>query len=213
MVVSGHPLASAVGRDVLRAGGNAVDAAVAVGFALAVVHPEAGNIGGGGFMVIRTADGQVRTLDYRETAPGRASRDMYLDADGEPTELSVTGHLSAGVPGSPAGLVEAHRTLGKLPFDSVIMPAIRLARDGFEIDDYRSESIRSDSARLSTFPASAATFLPGGRPPAARQPAAAARARRHARGDPPPRRRRVLPRPRGGPHRGRDGARRRTHQP
>jgi gamma-glutamyltranspeptidase / glutathione hydrolase len=166
MVVSGHPLASAVGRDVLRAGGNAVDAAVAVGFALAVVHPEAGNIGGGGFMVIRTADGQVRTLDYRETAPGRASRDMYLDADGEPTELSVTGHLSAGVPGSPAGLVEAHRTYGKLPFDSVIMPAIRLARDGFEIDDYRSESIRSDSARLSTFPASAATFLPGGRPPA-----------------------------------------------
>ena len=166
MVVSGHPLASAVGRDVLRAGGNAVDAAVAVGFALAVVHPEAGNIGGGGFMVIRTADGQVRTLDYRETAPGRASRDMYLDADGEPTELSVTGHLSAGVPGSPAGLTEAHRTYGKLPFDSVIMPAIRLARDGFEIDDYRSESIRSDSARLSTFPASAATFLPGGRPPA-----------------------------------------------
>ena len=166
MVVSGHPLASAIGRDVLRAGGNAVDAAVAVGFALAVVHPEAGNIGGGGFMVIRTADGQVRTLDYRETAPGRASRDMYLDADGEPTELSVTGHLSAGVPGSPAGLVEAHRTYGKLPFDSVIMPAIRLARDGFEIDDYRSESIRSDSARLSTFPASAATFLPGGRPPA-----------------------------------------------
>jgi gamma-glutamyltranspeptidase/glutathione hydrolase len=165
MVVSGHPLASQLGRDVLRAGGNAVDAAVAVGFALAVVHPEAGNIGGGGFMVIRTADGQVRTLDYRETAPGRASRDMYLDANGEPTELSVTGHLSAGVPGSPAGLVEAHRTLGRLPFDSVILPAIRLARDGFEIDDYRSESIRSDSTRLSMFPASAATFLPGGRPP------------------------------------------------
>src|SRR4030095_7799192 len=116
MVVSGHPLASAVGRDVLRAGGNAVDAALAVGFALAVVHPEAGNIGGGGFMVIRTADGQVRTLDYRETAPGRASRDMYLAANGEPTELSVTGHLSAGVPGSPAGLIEAHRTYGKLPF-------------------------------------------------------------------------------------------------
>jgi gamma-glutamyltranspeptidase / glutathione hydrolase len=166
MVVSGHPLASQIGRDVLRAGGNAVDAAVAVGFALAVVHPEAGNIGGGGFMVIRTADGQVRTLDYRETAPGRASRDMYLDSMGEPTELSVTGHLSAGVPGSPAGLVEAHRTLGRLPFDSVILPAIRLARDGFVIDEYRSESIQSDSLRLSSFPASAATFLPGGRPPA-----------------------------------------------
>jgi gamma-glutamyltranspeptidase/glutathione hydrolase len=165
MVVSGHPLASQVGRDVLRAGGNAVDAAVAVGFALAVVHPEAGNIGGGGFMVIRTADGQVRALDYRETAPGRATRDMYLDSIGEPTELSVTGHLSAGVPGSPAGLVEAHRALGRLPFDSVILPAIRLARDGFEVDEYRSQSIRSDSVRLSSFPASAATFLPGGRPP------------------------------------------------
>jgi gamma-glutamyltranspeptidase / glutathione hydrolase len=165
MVVSGHPLASAVGRDVLRAGGNAVDAAVAVGFALAVVHPEAGNIGGGGFMVIRTADGQTRALDYRETAPGRATRDMYLDSIGEPTELSITGHLSAGVPGSPAGLVEAHRSLGRLPFDSVILPAIRLARDGFEVDEYRSESIRSDSARLASFPASAASFLPSGRPP------------------------------------------------
>jgi gamma-glutamyltranspeptidase/glutathione hydrolase len=150
---------------VLRSGGNAVDAAVAVGLALAVVHPEAGNIGGGGFMVIRTADGMVRTLDYRETAPGRASRDMYLDSLGQPTERSVTGHLSAGVPGSPAGLVEAHRALGRLPFDSVILPAIRLARDGFVIDEYRSESIRSDCARLSYFPASAATFLPNGRPP------------------------------------------------
>jgi gamma-glutamyltranspeptidase/glutathione hydrolase len=165
MVVAGHPLASEIGRDVLRAGGNAVDAAVAVGFALAVVHPEAGNIGGGGFMVIRTADGQARSLDYRETAPGGASRDMYLDANGEPTEASVTGHLSAGVPGSPAGLIEAHRALGRLPFDSVILPAIRLAREGFEVDEYRSESIRSDSSRLAMFPASAASFLPRGRPP------------------------------------------------
>jgi gamma-glutamyltranspeptidase/glutathione hydrolase len=166
MVVSGHPLASEVGRDILRAGGNAVDAAVAVGFALAVLHPEAGNIGGGGFMVFRTADGTVRSLDYRETAPGRASRDMYLDANGEPTELSVTGHLSAGVPGSVAGLTAAHQQLGRLPFDSVIAPAIRLAREGFVVDEYRSESIGSDSARLAMFPASAASFLPGGRPPA-----------------------------------------------
>ena len=165
MVVSGHPLASAVGRDVLRAGGNAVDAAVAVGFALAVVHPEAGNIGGGGFMVIRTADGKVRSLDYRETAPGGASRDMYLDEAGEPTEKSVTGHLAAGVPGSVAGLVEAHAKLGRLPFDSVIGPAIRLAREGFVIDEYRSESIRSDSTRLSSFPASLASYLPDGKPP------------------------------------------------
>jgi len=166
MVVSGHPLASEIGRDILRAGGNAVDAAVAVGFALAVVHPEAGNIGGGGFMVIRTADGEVRSLDYRETAPGRATRDMYLDANGEPTELSVTGHLAAGVPGAVAGLTEAHKRLGRLPFDSVIAPGIRLARDGFVVDEYRSESIRSDSARLSSFPASLKSFLPGGRPPA-----------------------------------------------
>ena len=166
MVVSGHPLASEIGRDILRAGGNAIDAAVAVGLALAVVHPEAGNIGGGGFMVIRTADGKTRSLDYRETAPRRATRDMYLDANGEPTERSVTGHLAAGVPGAVAGLTAAHQQLGRLPFDSVIAPAIGLARDGFLVDDYRSESIRSDSARLSSFPASLATFLPGGRPPA-----------------------------------------------
>jgi len=166
MVVSGHPLASEIGRDILRAGGNAVDAAVAVGFALAVVHPEAGNIGGGGFMIIRTADGKVLALDYRETAPGRATRDMYLDANGEPTDRSVTGHLAAGVPGAVAGLTAAHQQLGRLPFDSVIAPAVRLARDGFVVDEYRSESIRSDSARLSSFPASLATFLPGGRPPA-----------------------------------------------
>jgi gamma-glutamyltranspeptidase / glutathione hydrolase len=167
MVVSGHPIASAVGRDVLRGGGNAVDAAVAVGFALAVVHPEAGNLGGGGFMVIRLKDGTVRTLDYRETAPGRAGRDMYLDAWGEPTDRSVTGHLAAGVPGSVAGMLEAHRALGRLPLAALIEPAIALARDGFTIDDYRSESIRSDSARLANFPASAASFLPGGRVPPA----------------------------------------------
>jgi gamma-glutamyltranspeptidase / glutathione hydrolase len=165
MVMSGHPLASEIGRDILRSGGNAVDAAVAVGFALAVVHPEAGNIGGGGFMVIR-AGGEVNTLDYRETAPSAASRDMYLDPSGEPTEQSVTGHLAAGVPGSVAGLTAAHQRFGRLPFDSVIGPAIRLARDGFVVDEYRSESIRSDSARLSSFPASLATFLPAGRPPA-----------------------------------------------
>ena len=166
MVVSGHPLASAIGRDILRRGGNAVDAAVAVGFALAVVHPEAGNLGGGGFMVIRTAQGEVRTLDYRETAPGRASRDMYLDPRGEPSELSLTGHLAAGVPGAVAGLTEAHRAMGRLPFPEVIGPAVGLARDGFVVDEYRSRSIASDSARLVLFPASRASFLPEGRPPA-----------------------------------------------
>ena len=116
MVVSGSPLASEVGREILQAGGNAVDAAVAVGFALAVVHPEAGNIGGGGFMIFRLADGVTRALDYREAAPGRGAHDMYLDRAGDPTALSDKGHLAAGVPGSVAGMVEAHRRFGRLPF-------------------------------------------------------------------------------------------------
>ena len=166
MVVSGHPLASAVGRDILRQGGNAVDAAVAVGFALAVVHPEAGNLGGGGFMVMRTRDGVVRTLDYRETAPSGANRDMFVDSAGDTAERSITGHLSAGVPGSVAGLVEAQRRMGRLPLAAVIAPAIRMAREGFVIDRYRSESIAVDSARLAQFAASRAAFLPGDRPPA-----------------------------------------------
>jgi gamma-glutamyltranspeptidase/glutathione hydrolase len=167
MVVSGSPIASDVGREILQQGGNAVDAAVAVGFALAVVHPEAGNIGGGGFMVIRTSDGTVRTIDYREMAPSGASRDMYLDANGEPTEKSVTGHLSAGVPGAVAGMIEAHRKLGRLPFTTIIEPAIHLARDGFVVDSFHSNSIRGDSDRLALFPASRASFLPDGQPPAA----------------------------------------------
>jgi gamma-glutamyltranspeptidase/glutathione hydrolase len=165
MIVSANPIASEVGRDILRRGGNAVDAAVAVGFALAVVHPEAGNLGGGGFMVIRFHDGTVRTIDYREMAPSGASRDMYLDAQGHPTDRSLTGHLAAGVPGAVAGMVEAHARLGRLPFKEVIEPAIGLARDGFVIDSFRSNSIRGDSSRLALFPASRASFLPDGKPP------------------------------------------------
>jgi len=165
MIVSGSPLASEVGRDILKRGGNAVDAAVAVGFALAVVHPEAGNLGGGGFMVIRTADGKVETLDYRETAPGRAGRDMYLSQRGNPTDLSITGALSAGVPGSVAGMVEAHRRYGRLPLRALIEPAIALARNGFEVDSVRSYSIDADRERLYLFPASRSQFLPGGRAP------------------------------------------------
>ena len=166
MVVSGSPIASAVGRDILQRGGNAIDAAVAVGFALAVVHPEAGNIGGGGFMVIRTADGKVRALDYRETAPAKGSRDMYLNHRGNPTELSITGALSAGVPGSVAGLVEAQRRYGKLPLRTVIAPAILLARGGFVVDSFRSHSIDADRERLYLFATSRRQFLPGGHAPA-----------------------------------------------
>jgi gamma-glutamyltranspeptidase/glutathione hydrolase len=162
LVVSGSPIASEVGQEILQHGGNAVDAAVAVGLALAVVHPEAGNLGGGGFMIIRPHDGNVQALDYRETAPAGASRDMYRAA-GE--DASVTGHLSAGVPGAVAGLTEAHRRFGRLSFGTVIGPAIRLANEGFVVDEYRSSSIGEDSARLVLFPASRATFLPNGRPP------------------------------------------------
>src|SRR6266568_5883512 len=159
IVVSSHQVASEVGTDILRRGGNAVDAAVAVGFALAVVHPVAGNIGGGGFMVIRMRAGPVRALDYRETAPRRASHDMYVDSAGNVTAASLTGHLSVGVPGSVAGMFEAHRKFGKLPWRELHAPAIRLAREGYELDFPRSRQIGLAAERLGRFPASAAQFL------------------------------------------------------
>ena len=162
MVVSSHPIASAVGRDILRAGGNAVDAAVAVGFALAVVHPVAGNIGGGGFMVMRMADGGTYALDYRETAPAAATRDMYLDARGELTDKSRVGHLAAGVPGAVAGMLAAHERFGRLPRAAVLDPAIRLARDGFVLDDHRAGSLRGAARRLAQFDGSARQFLING---------------------------------------------------
>lgn len=165
MVVSGHPMASEIGRDVLKRGGNAVDATVAVAFALAVVHPEAGNIGGGGFLLYRRAAGPVHALDFRETAPRAATPDMYVGADGQNTGKSHTGHLASGVPGSVAGLSELHRRFGKVPWKSLLQPAIDLARDGFVIDAYRSRSIERDSTRLKMFPPSAAQFLPGGAAP------------------------------------------------
>lgn len=165
VVVSGHPLASEIGRDVLKRGGNAVDAAVAVALALAVVHPEAGNIGGGGFLLYRRATGPVHALDFREIAPRASTRAMYVGPDGKRTGKSHTGHLAAGVPGSVAGLVEAHRRFGTLPWKSLVEPAVLLARDGFVIDQYRHTSIADDTARLARFDASATQFLPGGAPP------------------------------------------------
>jgi gamma-glutamyltranspeptidase / glutathione hydrolase len=165
VVVSGSPIASQVGRDILQQGGNAIDAAVAVGFALAVVHPEAGNIGGGGFLLYREAGGAAYALDYREMAPSGASRDMYLEPDGDPSDLSVTGALAAAVPGSPAGLVEMHRRFGKLPFAQVINPAIQLANQGYLVDSFRFQSIGDEISRLYLFPASRAQFLPNNAPP------------------------------------------------
>ena len=135
MVVSPHPLASEIGVEILRQGGNAVDAAVAVQFALAVVYPRAGNIGGGGFMVIRTAEGSYAALDYREKAPKLAHRDMYLDETGEVVpDLSTAGHLAVGVPGTVDGLFAAHEKFGNIKdLKTLIQPAIELAEDGFSV--------------------------------------------------------------------------------
>lgn len=134
MVVSAHPLASRVGTDILKKGGNAVDAAIATQFALAVVFPSAGNIGGGGFMVLRQNTGEVATLDYREKAPTAATANMYLDESGNPVKgLSERGHLSAGVPGSVAGMAEAHAKYGKLSWKELVQPSIDLALNGFPL--------------------------------------------------------------------------------
>ena len=163
MVVADQSLATEVGVSVLRDGGNAVDAAVATAFALAVVLPSAGNIGGGGFMVAHI-DGQAYALDFRETAPAAGSRDMYLDANGETGDRSVTGHLAAGVPGSVAGLWAAHQKLGSKPWADLVQPAIRLAEEGFVVDDYAATVIKEEAERLARYPASAALYLPGGKP-------------------------------------------------
>lgn len=135
-VVTAHPDASQVGLDILKAGGNAIDAAIAVKFALAVVYPNAGNLGGGGFMVYRDHEGQVSSLDFREKAPLAAHRDMYLDESGEPiTELSLFGALSAGVPGAVAGMEAAHKKYGTLEWADLLKPAIQLARNGFKLTE------------------------------------------------------------------------------
>ncbi len=136
MVVSAHPFASEVGLEILKDGGNAVDAAIAVQFALAVVYPAAGNIGGGGFMVIRNNDGKAYTLDYREKAPNTADRDMYLNENGHVIKnLSRLGHLAGGVPGSVDGMVTAHERFGQLPWDKLVNPAIRLAQKGYNLTE------------------------------------------------------------------------------
>lgn len=149
----------------LRAGGNAVDAAVATGFTLAVTHPAAGNIGGGGFMLIRRASGESVVVDYREQAPAAASRDMYLDAKGEANlEASTVGPLAVGVPGTVAGLALAEQKNGKLGLARVLEPAIRLAEQGFPVSYSFSETLREASELLSKFPESRRIFLRDGRP-------------------------------------------------
>jgi gamma-glutamyltranspeptidase / glutathione hydrolase len=135
MVSSVHVLASQAGVDMMKAGGNAIDAAVATGFALAVVHPAAGNIGGGGFMLIRTNEGKTNFIDFREKAPGKATATMYQDKSGNVVpQLSRVGYLASGVPGSVKGLVHAQKHYGKLSLKQVMAPAIRLAREGYALD-------------------------------------------------------------------------------
>jgi gamma-glutamyltranspeptidase/glutathione hydrolase len=149
MVVSAHPESSRIGVDILRKGGNAVDAAVATEFALSVCYPEAGNIGGGGFMVIRTADGMYDMIDYREKAPFAASRDMYLNSAGEVIEgLSTDTHLASGVPGTVDGMLNIHSKYGILPFREVIGPAIDLAGNGFPITAGQAADLNSYRERF-----------------------------------------------------------------
>jgi gamma-glutamyltranspeptidase/glutathione hydrolase len=159
-VASAEAHASEIGLEVLRAGGNAIDAAVAVGFALGVTHPSAGNIGGGGFMVVRLADGSSFAVDYREMAPGAAHRDMYLDPKGDPTKESRVGPRAAGVPGVVAGFALAHERWGTKPWKELVDPAVGLARDGWSLDEWHAKDLEYGSKRMADagYPESAAVF-------------------------------------------------------
>ena len=165
MVVTSKVQASEAGVAVLRAGGNAVDAAVAVAFALAVVHPSAGNLGGGGFMLVRLANGRSTFIDFRERAPKSASRDMYLDAaTGQATNDSLIGYRASGVPGTVRGLEYAHTKLGRKPWKELVEPAVALAANGFPVSWGLAQSLRAQSAvdKLSPFADSKRIFLKDG---------------------------------------------------
>ena len=166
MVVTDNAISSNVGKDILASGGNAADAAVATAFALAVAYPTAGNIGGGGFAVARMK-GKTRALDFRETAPAAATRDMYLDADGKPKAEAREGIKSVGVPGSVAGLWELHQQLGskKKTWAELLAPAIALAEKGFVVDEAFLSTLETAGKRMLKHPVSAALFFPGGAPP------------------------------------------------
>ncbi len=161
MVVAQEPLAADIGVTVLKSGGNAVDAAVAVAFALAVTHPAAGNIGGGGFLLARFAGGRTTFVDFRERAPGGASRDMYLDAGGRLTDGSRVGWRAAGVPGTVKGLEYAHQKYGSKPWAELLAPAVRLAREGFPVSWALARSLKA-SRRLPRFAESRRIFLKNG---------------------------------------------------
>src|SRR5690349_17984156 len=162
MVVTRERHATDAGLRVLEAGGNAVDAAVAVGFALAVTHPSAGNIGGGGFMLIRLADGRSTFIDFRERAPGAASRNMYIGPDGKATKDSVTGYRASGVPGTVRGLEYASKKYGKKPWTDLVRPAVDLAAKGFDLSYGQAQGLRG-ARGLAEFPESKRIFLRDGK--------------------------------------------------
>ncbi|WP_258767984.1 MULTISPECIES: gamma-glutamyltransferase [Bradyrhizobium] len=165
MVVSAQHLATQVGVDVLKRGGNAVDAAVAVGYALAVVYPAAGNLGGGGFMTIQLADGRKTFLDFRETAPKGATANMYLDKDGNVIKgISTKGHLAVGVPGSVSGMEYAREKYGTMKRADLLAPAIQLAEQGFALDQGDIDLLRTATKDFEEDPASAGIFLNNGKP-------------------------------------------------
>src|SRR5271169_1250004 len=142
MVVATEPIATDIGVAVLKSGGNAIDAAVAVGFAMAATYPYAGNLGGGGFMLIRFADGRTTFIDFRERAPGKASRDMYLDSKGNPTRDSIEGWRSAGVPGTVRGFEMAQRKYGRAKWETLVAPAIDLASKGIPVTYAFAQSLK-----------------------------------------------------------------------
>ena len=164
LVATTDRVASEIGAEILRRGGNAVDAAIAVHFALAVVTPEAGNIGGGGFMIVRMADGEAAALDYREKAPLAATRDMFLDDRGQLTDRSRVGHLASGVPGSVAGMWEAHERFGSVSWAELVEPSVHLA-EGIVVHERLARSLAAHQTRLQQVPATAAVFLPDGQAP------------------------------------------------
>ncbi|MBL8726845.1 MAG: gamma-glutamyltransferase [Planctomycetes bacterium] len=165
VVVSAEPHATQVGLDVLRTGGNAVDAAVAVALTLAVTHPQAGNLGGGGFLLLRMADGRTAAIDFRERAPKAATPDLYLRADGSVDSDRVQfGASAAGVPGSPAGLLFALHKYGTRSLPKVAEPAIRLAREGFAIDQFLAADLADAAAALGRYPSTRAVFFRDDRP-------------------------------------------------
>jgi gamma-glutamyltranspeptidase/glutathione hydrolase len=159
MVAAAHPLASEAGVMILQAGGNAIDAAIATAFAISVLEPYSAGIGGGGFLLMYDAETrEIQSLDFRERAPIAAITDMYLDADGEPTDGSRSGHRAVAVPGTVAGLYEAHQRYGRLPWAAVVQPAIDLAASGFEVSDRFARSLNWRSAALFNNPAAHAVF-------------------------------------------------------